>query len=115
MPKGRKKMDNATVGSITNLGPGVVTQGGGQFTTPFLNPRPQPLELGFRITEVDGGFYIQNFDVFSGNATRPDLEGVQTYVAAMLANKFTPQTNASQTQTEDPTQINEVGVEASAA
>lgn len=75
--------------------------------------RPPSTEIGFRITEVDGGFFIQNFDVYAGNAVRSDLDGVQTYVAAMLANKFTPQLTP-QPNAPQEAQINEVGVEAPA-
>ena len=78
---------------------------------------PQPIELGFRIIQVDGGYYINNFDAQSGNAVRATLDEVQTYLTQMVNDKFNPQPNATEAQnatsgpTEGPTETNEIGVE----
>ncbi len=48
----------------------------------------RPVELGLRVTKVDGGYFIQNFDPTAGNAVRVTLEEVQVFVSALLADKF---------------------------
>lgn len=71
-----------------------------------VNPLPRPVEFGIRVVAVDGGYYIQNFDPSAGNVVRTTLDEVQTYLNAMVANKFA----VAETSNSDA-QINEVGVE----